>query len=58
MEIAPAPDWLSRMINFTSLRDRNINSSFETLKIPFDMMAQPEGELDDERVKLHAEYCK
>jgi hypothetical protein len=51
--IAPAPDLLSRMINFTLLNDENI--SFNTRMIPFDMIAPTECELDPERVKLYAE---
>jgi Bifunctional DNA primase/polymerase, N-terminal len=55
VEIAAAPDWVRRMVIFTTLRDRNINTGFDTLMIPFDMIAHPGVELDDERVKLHAE---
>jgi hypothetical protein len=55
VQIAPAPDWVRRMVLFTSLRDRNINTGFDTLTIPFDMIAHPGVELDDVRVKLHAE---
>jgi Bifunctional DNA primase/polymerase, N-terminal len=55
VEIAEAPDWVRRMVIFTTLRDRNINTGFDTLMIPFDMIAHPGVELDDERVKLHAE---
>jgi hypothetical protein len=53
LPIAPAPDLLSRMINFTLLNDERIG--FATQVIPFDMIAPPAREPDPKRVKLYAE---
>ncbi len=53
LEIAAAPDLLSRMINFTLLNDERIG--FATQVIPFDMIAPPERKPDPKRVKLYAE---
>ena len=54
VDIAPAPDWFYRMINYTLLRDGG-RSGFETTVIPYDMIEQPDVPIDQERVKLFAE---
>ena len=50
--IAPAPDWVRRMIIFRPLRDGSIGATPRS--IPFEWIEYP-GEVDDERVKLYAE---
>ena len=49
--IAPAPDWVRRMIIFRPLRDGSIGATPRS--IPFEWIEYP-GEVDDERVKLYA----
>jgi hypothetical protein len=54
--IAPAPDWLMRLIIFTGVDDGGVGAVPKS--IPLEWIEYPGIEVDDERVKLNAESLR